>query len=284
MWRPATSSACARFRSVTSCDTSTAPTICPPMRMGAICMTTALGAKALPDQPGSGVRSGARNDRSGGETPRNPEMSRTNLSNESDRRASARSKAAARAGWSIVSRYPAAILEANHSLAPRTASGSGGGSKSTGSVRSPRNDAAPARNQASNSRFAITTAILRSERDALARIRRVGPRAAGQSSSASASIRIRPPGPVRRAMKSVARSISPGLTSLPRGRRKGRSTSSATSGATIVAKRRTRIGAASTSPNPSTTSPRIILRCHRIVGVGASWPPLQGRAEADPPA
>ena len=118
----------------------------------------------------------------------------------------------------------------------------------------PRRDSAAARNQASNSLFARTTAIGRSPRVATARFSKLGPSSAGQPFSQSQStIMTIPPLPWSfRAASSTDRSISPSFSSREAGTRRGGRTFGTNPGSIVCAILRMRMGTASHSPCPST--------------------------------
>jgi hypothetical protein len=153
--------------------------------------------------------------------------SRHSFSNDgARRRANSKSNTALNDAWCDVGLYGCLrdILSVSHSLAPAIVSGSGGATISCWTPRRPRRDSAAARNQASYSRFASTTAIGRSDRPDRAQPRIRGPNSAGQLSSASIRIKTAHGGVnVRRAKSTasviwgVTHSCSPGQAA--RGRR-----------------------------------------------------------------
>jgi len=169
-------------------------------------------------------------------------------------RAAAMSNWAANAGWSTVSEYGAPMRSARRSLAPRISSGLAGGFPPA------RRDPREAKNHASNSCFARTTAMGMSPLACIPLATSCGASSFGQSEFASTRINIRPSPWIFRAANSTTRSSSPTLISLWRGQRMGVSTCKLwTPRADAI--RRIVNGTAATSPCPSTTG---IMR----VGIG----------------
>ena len=139
-------------------------------------------------------------------------------------------------------------------MAPLTACGSEGGSRSSGRPRHPRSDRAAARPHASNSRSASTTSEARSGRAARTRSSSSGPRSHARSSSASITTSIPPVCPSSAATARLAlRSRSPARSISDFDARMGCMTSTAASGRNSATTRWISGRIAARSPWPSTS-------------------------------
>ena len=199
----------------------------------------------------------------------------------------ARSNSAVNLGWWMVGLYRRATMRSViHFFGLLSDSGSAGAVTPGFSPFGQTRDSAAAANQASYSTFASTTETLRFPCACSARASSAGPSSAGQSRSASSSTSTRPSFPPFSAARRTRFSSSPGLTTILRGARIGRRTSTCAVGETAPAIRVTKVRMAAASPWPSTMGTMVGLGVGvvtRPLAVGETAPDVGGVGNAAMP-